>query len=86
MVYKVIYKEVTEILDDYNVFMFPDNWNFQYECLVINGIAKFIKTDMPYSYSGRPEMLLKQLVRCYIINYNEMPNALAMSEIFDRYR
>ena len=88
MNYIVAYKLASEIFTGYHVIDFFIDDKFLYECILIEGnsrTAQFIKTGMP-EMSIELQPLLQRTVRCYIINTNDIPWDLTISEILDRYR
>ncbi|MEA4895237.1 MAG: hypothetical protein VB064_08235 [Oscillospiraceae bacterium] len=65
----------------------PDDESLIYECILFEGtyrFAHFIKMNMPNMFL-KHQPLLQQITRCYIINMNDIPYGLAVSELFERY-
>ncbi len=87
MKYTVTYKSISEIMTTYYVEKVPDDEGLIYECILLEGthhVARFIKMNMPNTFLNQ-QPLLQQIIRCYIINSNDVPFGLTISQIFDRY-
>lgn len=87
MEYKVVYKSMAEIIDNYSVNEMPISENFVYECIIFEincKLAKFIKLDVPNMHSKR-QSLLQKSIRCYIISSNNVNCRTMALEILDRY-
>lgn len=85
--YKVVYKSMAEIIDNYSVNEVPISENSVYECVIFENnckLAKFIKLDVPNMYSKR-KPLLQRSIRCYIISSNNVDCGPMALEILDRY-
>lgn len=87
MKYTIAYKAVSEIVASYCVEALPTDNGLAYECIIFEGdncCAQFVKMDVPNLLLGQ-QPLLQRTTRCYIINTNDIPCELEISEILDRY-